>query len=490
MSPYKPNKKKLENGLIANRLNYFYTYGYEYTFYCTDIYALRQWMANWFATQNQRLFKMKPIDEKPDFIIGVPKQAVMEVFKTESKETVFPNGLNGYAVSFVAAFNSWADSSIGPYYGDEMNEMLTVLEKGILQMDPLAWVRMLPAKTHLTNGIGSRPELWEVTSVDRTLTREAASEKKLEEGYLADILSAMGVFANGGTIMARAMNAPVNPLIAERVERNLKREEERKNAPPEENGAQEPEENTLIKYTAYFEVSVGEFLDPFIHAQIDENKNIIPEPLDQGLAEIPLAGVTLYAKRKGEQRYSTYYSNSMNHDNFMYISNSRIAFINRKYNKDEGGGWIGFGTGAAIVAEAINLGSKAVNAVQRRDKALAGHLRYEWIGVVGYRHKQGMMGHESIRFVYRDLENTKWLLHFDLAGGIDAELLANDVLRRASAYRLMMTDQPSDETCEILMEFANGKPMERNSDPKEFSSEVIPECYAATKGAKFRPTKL
>lgn len=484
---YKPSKRKIEKGLIAERPPYFENYGYEYTFFYYDHQNVVQIMQDWLSTRNQRMYKLQLTEDKPHFLIGIPGTAHLEVVRTAKKEITYANGTTGYAATYVAVFTRWQYYGPNLFMGDEMNEMLTGLELGLVKMDPYTWVRTIPSKTHLISNRGASPETFELDGTDRTLTREEAAEKKLTEEYLADRLNAMGLAVQGGTPLAQVAPPFPNPLIEERVQRNLKLAEEKKNA-PEPKKPEKPAERVLKDYTAYFEVEVDEPLDPFIHARIDERKNIIREPQDHVFNEVRLAGITLYKRPEGQSSYSTFYSDSLDRDNFLYVSDSRVAFINRRYNKKEAGGWVGFGGASAfVIGEALNLASKARKAVQRRDKALAGHLRYEWIGLVGFQHKYKTFGHEVIRFVYKDLNKTTWMLSCDLAGGVDAEVLANDIVRRLAAYRLRMTNERSEETNIELQKFYRGVPIEKEADPKKFSAAILPGSLFASKGSEYRP---
>ncbi len=504
---YKPNKRKVEKGLIANRPSYFENYGYEYTFFYYDHQNVVQLMTDWLSTRNQKMYKIHLTEGKPHFLLEIIGTCLLEIYQASKKEITYSNGVTGYAVSYVAVFKRWEYYGSELFMGDEMNEMLTGLELGLVNMDPYTWVRTIPSKAHLKNNVGARPEVFESLYVERTLTREAAAEKKLTEEYLADRLNSMGLAVQGGTPLAQVAPPFPNPLIEERVQNNLKLAEETKSSESNQGsasqgaanqgagaqgaadqGAETQEERVLKDYPAYFEVSVDEPLDPFIHARIDEHKNIIQEPHDHIFQEVRLAGVTLYKRPKGASSYSEFYSDSLDRDNFLYVSDCRIAFINRKYNKKEAGGWVGFGGASAyVIGEAMNLASMARKAIQRRDKALAGHIRYEWIGLIGFQHKNKAFGHEMIRFLYKDLNRTTWMLSCNLAGGSNAELLANDIVRRLASYRLRMTNERSEETNQELQKYHMGMPIQREADPKEISVAILPGNLFATKGSNFRP---
>ncbi len=506
---YKPSKKLVAKGIIPERQPYFNEYGYEYTLYIQDHSVLAGAMQGWLDAEKMRGVKYKFFPDEPVFVI-VGYGWKLEVHRTAAMEN---------AASYLAFFSRWEVTGNVLNLGDDMNRVLTALETNLLAVDPLTWVRDVPQERHVTNGIMSRPEIWEGKWPDTRLTREAAAEKKLAEGYLADRLNAAGFAVNGGTPMAHAYNVPEHPLVAARVQKNLERAEAAKNAPaPEEKkrtctacGAQiradakfcphcgaavvksldelDREAESLKQYPPMFVVEVGEPLNPFIHACIDENKNILPEPQDHSLTEIPLAGVVVNAKKKGEKQYTRVYASNVNRDNFLYVTDSRLALINRKYNKNEAGSWIGFGgLTSYAVASLLSGAEKAIKAAQRKDKALAGHIRYEWIGIIGYRRKQKMLEDNCVRVVYKDMEGTTWNVEFDLTRETDPELLANDILRRTAAYRGRMRDDRAEKMQAFITRYRDGaEKIVPEADPAKTSSVTVPEFFFASKGSAYRP---
>ena len=506
---YKPGKRLLAKGIIPERQPYFNEFGYEYTLYIADHQVLVNAMRGWLDADKSGCFRYKFFDDQPVFVI-VGFGWKLEVHRTAVQEN---------AASYLAFFSRWENRGNILSNGDDMNRALTALETNLASIDPLVWVRDLPQERHVTNGIMSRPEIWEGKWPNTRLTREAAEQKKLTEGYLADRLNAGGIAVNGGTPMAQAYAVPEHPLVTARVKRNLELEEAARNAPPKEEkkricsacGARikadakfcpycgsevvksldelAAEEETLKKYPPLFVTEVGEPLNPFIHACIDENKNIIPEPQDHSLTEIQLSGIVINAKAKGVQQYSRVYASTANRDNYLYVSDSRLVVINRKYNKDEAGKWIGFGGLTAFaVSELLNGAEKAVKAAQRKDKALAGHIRYEWIGMIGFRRRQKMLEDNCVRLVYKDLEGTTWNVELDLTRDTDPERLANDILHRLAAYRSRMRDQREEKMNAFLQTYAHGASgITPNPDPARTSSITVPEFFFASKGSVYRP---
>ena len=510
---YRPSKRQVAKGLIPERDAYFIEKGYEYTLYMGEHSVLAQAIQNWLDAEKMHNVGSRNYDEaNPAFVIGGMGWK-LEIHRTGKRDT---------AVTYIAFFSKWENIGNELTLGDNMNRALTGLEQVLLSIDPLTWVRELPQERHVTNGIMSRPEKWEGKWPNVHLTREAAAAQKLTEGYLADRLNAMGFAANGGSPLAAAYNVPENPMITARVARNLEKEEkdraaaeqaakrvcpncgtelrpEAKFCPKCGTPAPAPvpeekktvKENVLKQYPPVFIVEVGEPLDPFIHALIDESKNIIPEPQDHSLIEVQLAGLFVDAKKNGSQNYARVMTSTANHDNYLYVTDSRIALINRKYNKQEAGGWIGFGgLSAYAVASLLSGVEKGIKAAQRKDKALAGHIRYEWISTVAFKRRQKMLEHDMVRILYRDLEKTLWNVTLELTKDIDPEILANDLLRRVAAYHAAMTDTADngEKMNAFIDTYKNGAGrIPLSEDPSKFSFVSVPEYYFACKGKEFRP---
>ena len=595
---YKPGKRQVAKGLIPQRDAFFNEKGYEYTLYMGEHALLAQALQNWLEAEKMHNVGWRNYDDEPPAFVVGGMGWKFEIHRTGKQDT---------AVTYAAFFSKWESTGNELTLGDDMNRVMTAFEMILLGFDPLAWVRELPQERHVTNGIMSRPEIWEGKWPNTGLTIEAAAAQGLTEGYLADRLNAMGFAAKGGSPLAAAYNVPENPMITARVKKNLEREEqarleaeqkrreeeqarleaeqkrreeeqarmeeERKrreeeqarlaaeqkrreeeqarlaaeqearkhcancgaelkpgakfchrcgtavaamaemsaegladsksaeSKPAEPSAESKPAEApaqsrpakspVLKKYPPVFIVEVGESLDPFIHARIDENKNLILEPQDHSVTEVQLAGFFADAKRDGQEKYERVVSSTSNHDNYLYVTDSRIALINRKYNKQEAGGWHGYGSLSAMaVASLINAGEKAIKAAQRKDKSMAGHIRYEWINVVAYRRRQKMMEHARVRILYRDLEKTLWNVTLELTKDTDPERLANDILRRVAAYHAAMKDTADngEKMNEFIETYRSGAGrIPASGDPDKFSFVSVPEFYFASKGREFRP---
>ena len=192
---YKPSKRQVAKGLIPERDPYFNEKGYEYTLYMGEHAVLANALQTWLDAEQMRNVGYRNYeDERPAFVVGGMG------WKLEIRRT----GRQENAVTYVAFFSKCENVGNELTMGDNMNRVMTGLEMILLSIDPLTWVRELPQERHVTNGIMSRPEIWEGKWPDTSLTVEAAAARALTEGYLADRLNAMGMQVYGGSPVASA----------------------------------------------------------------------------------------------------------------------------------------------------------------------------------------------------------------------------------------------------------------------------------------------
>lgn len=511
---YKPSNRMISKGLIPNRQPYFNERAYEYTFAGPDNDTLMQVLSAALDAKKHKNVSYKVYTDRPVVVI-IGFSWKLEFYRSAHLDN---------NVSYTAFFSRWEAYGNTLSSGDYMNQTLTILEEVLLSFDPLVWVRELYDHPHVTNGIMSSPEIWAADVPDRKMTREEAAAKRLSEYFLADRLREYGWQVYGGTPFAQSVNAQVNPLITKRLEdeaeRIARQKEEAENPkPPEEPpkkycascGAElaanarfctkcgtpvkltveekKAQEKTLKSFPPFFIVSAGEPLEPYIHSRIDDELEIIEEPADHGFAHLTLSGIEVYRKAKGDEKYKAFYSNSMKGDNELYVSDSRLVFINRKYNKDEAGSWMGIGGITAMaIAGALTAAERGIKASQRKGKALTGHIRYEWIAYIYFHHKAKTFDHEKIRIIYSDIERTWWNVNFILTGSDDAEELANFILQRACTVRYSMTDKKDDDLKEFLEKYRTGaNRIPIDPDPGKMSGAAFPVFYYATKGMPYLP---
>ncbi len=161
----------------------------------------------------------------------------------------------------------------------------------------------------------------------------------------------------------------------------------------------------------------------------------------------------------------------------VYITDGRLALACEKY--DKGGGWSGFGAGGAAIAITANAVSKARAARRSRGKVLVGHIRYPWLKAVGASSKSGFATTEAIRLEFsQKLSGTavRKLIELTLPRNIDATLVAEEIARRAAAFRLAYY---TDMKPEARAEFArlSQAPPRLQPEPKKFAFHQMPTFF-------------
>jgi hypothetical protein len=161
----------------------------------------------------------------------------------------------------------------------------------------------------------------------------------------------------------------------------------------------------------------------------------------------------------------------------VYITDGRVALACEKY--DKGGGWVGFGGVGLMVAVTANVVSKARAAGRSRGKVLVGHIRYPWVKAVGASVKTGIGTSESIRLEYAEKVSgvtVRKMLELTLPKNIDATHVAQEITRRATAFRLAHYPEMA---AEARAKFAslNDAPPKLEPAPKKFAFVQLPTYY-------------
>ena len=160
-----------------------------------------------------------------------------------------------------------------------------------------------------------------------------------------------------------------------------------------------------------------------------------------------------------------------------YVTESRFAMICEKY--DKGGGWIG--GGAALV---LNAGSKILAANRRRGKALTGHLRYAWLRQILFQRKEGFLGIEALRLVYKS-EGANMYLQLTLDKSTDSAALAHELMERTVAYRKADTDSfEADEAEAFERLLAAGRVVQEKGTMGKYE---LPTSWPAGSAAQYAP---
>jgi len=142
-------------------------------------------------------------------------------------------------------------------------------------------------------------------------------------------------------------------------------------------------------------------------------------------------------------------------------------------------------TGRLIITDARVV---VISSVAGSDgDVIIGHVRYEWLRLVGYREKS-LSKPNRIGMIYEDLDRTRYLVDIAIKSKTDVAALANEILRRACLYRLAMTDEKPDKEVAFYTQYSTGRKITPNSEPKKQTSSVeISRAYLAPGGQNFRP---
>jgi hypothetical protein len=171
------------------------------------------------------------------------------------------------------------------------------------------------------------------------------------------------------------------------------------------------------------------------------------------------------------------------------ISDSRVAIACVKF--DKGGGWVGHGGGAAVMALGLNAISKARAAHRRKGKMLVGQVRFPWLSQVGACPRQRLLGEESLRMVLgENCGEAKRILAVDLTlpKNIDALHVSQTIAQRAARFRLEHTDVRDEHVGAFQALMAAER---LSAEPKRFAMYKMPSFFNANPQTAFpvRSTK-
>lgn len=241
-----------------------------------------------------------------------------------------------------------------------------------------------------------------------------------------------------------------------------------------------------MAFQAVYISEIGSEQNPFTYAVTDSSGNLIEEKWDHGLSNVVTATSIRVSKKAPDKQKFECIIEASKLDIDLYVTDSRVAISCKKYKK--GGGWYGTGIGGMMAALAIDAGSKIIAAATSRGKILLGQIRYEWLYFLGYTCKTGLSGHNAVQICYKDKQKNIWLMTFLLKNNADAAFIANDILHRASKYRLEMTDEKSQKALEFYNKYLADGEITPDDDPKKSSTITFPEYYFAPNGEDKRPS--
>ena len=515
---YRISNKLLKKGEIFDRGPYFFMFGYEYTFRLASEDPLKGYICRWIDQNMARRMKYYTKPEDPDVVI------VGFDFKFE----LIRHRRDGDNVMYHAFFSKWKENSYDVCEGNEMNQLLTALELQLLRFDPLTWVRDMWVPRERV-GKERTFDVWKTKYPEYRFTPEEIKSRgynngrPFEEKYLADRLRGYGAQVYGGSAVSPTGAAPSNPLVAverkeaaekleklKEAEAAKKEEAERPKVCPacgaevpkgtrvctacgtrftltlEEKKAEEVTEKEFPMFTIREPDDRGE---PYIFPYLSDDLIPLPEAMDGNIRGYRLEGISLSKSPDGQKGFQEML-NLISRDNYLYLTESRLIVLNQKYNKNEAGSWIGFGgVSAMVIGEALTAAGRAVEAHKRKGKALVGHLRYEWISMVRYKEKKGILSYPVLEIYYKDINKTTWCLTLYLPtsdGG--AYSFAEYLVHALAIHRTKMDDKKDEDTQKFIDKYTDVK----NHIPLppaegDFAQISVPVYYFATKGKVFCP---
>lgn len=220
---------------------------------------------------------------------------------------------------------------------------------------------------------------------------------------------------------------------------------------------------------------------------LGDDLQVLPEPTD-GAFGTGFRASAVKVERKVGASWSTLVE-ADNIDLTLFVTGGRIVFHCPKWTK--GGGWVGFGIGGLAVAAAANAVAKGVSAHNNRGKVLAGHLRHEWVGSVGWRPKSFLVP-AILLIAYRDGTDTdaqlsRVILQFKDAADVSA--IARLIVDKAVAYWYASSDE---FTPEQLANFETLRTSGLLPAPARgaFSTYLLPKLKLVGFGEDIRPTSV
>lgn len=137
------------------------------------------------------------------------------------------------------------------------------------------------------------------------------------------------------------------------------------------------------------------------------------------------------------------------------VSDCRVALACTEYTK--GGTFVGAGAGAAIALAATAV-SAARAKKRRQGKVLVGHLRYQWVTRIGASLPTKYGRNSYVSLDYRDGGVPKSLLL--AVGWVKPVVVAQDIARRAAAFRLQHDPELPDDQRTALEVLLQAEPLQ------------------------------
>ncbi len=166
------------------------------------------------------------------------------------------------------------------------------------------------------------------------------------------------------------------------------------------------------------------------------------EELDGNVQEYPIVRVEVREVFGGSTSKQLIFYPKI--DATLLVTDARVLVFCKKYDKGSAGSFIY----ADPITPLLLIGAAKLKAAhRRRGKILAGHVRYPWLFSVGAVEKAGFSSGAGLRFRVKVIENgpARDLFLTVYASRLDMVAIAQDIARRAAAYRLQYTKMDTEE---------------------------------------------
>jgi hypothetical protein len=200
---------------------------------------------------------------------------------------------------------------------------------------------------------------------------------------------------------------------------------------------------------------------PFVPVPGEQPDTVVLEPSDGPNGQYVLAtSLWVYAIRGPGQR-NLHLAHVSDVKAQLLITDQRVAVACSKYEK--GGGWAPLGgVASGAIALTANAVSKARASSRRRGKMLVGHVRYPWVGCVGFKERTGLMGMEQVRIGLINPvggESNALFLDVGLPKNLSSKEVARAITQRVAKYQLADTENVDPANRSRLEILANAQPL-------------------------------
>lgn len=224
-------------------------------------------------------------------------------------------------------------------------------------------------------------------------------------------------------------------------------------------------------YVSVFVQNIGDKQLSYVFAGTENDGKLIADVFDHGTSQQCVARmISIQRRRKNENAFTEILKISGVEVRVIY-TDCRVVFRCDKY--DVGSTW-----SRAPMAFYMNHRSQKAAKKRMAGKVLLGHIRYEWLKEIAYIDR-------SIRFVYRDMEDTTYFVETVFDQNIDTSAVSNEILHRACRFLLSFRDEKDDTEICFLNKFSV-EPIIHTPE-KGFSIVAFPSSYLAPDGKAYRP---